>query len=366
MKIGIPTEIKNHEYRVGMMPVGVQELINAGHDVYVQNGAGLGVNATNNMYIEAGASILDSAKEIFNKCDMIIKVKEPQPVETAMLRENQILFTYLHLAPDPVQAEGLIKSKCIAIAYETITSPSGGLPCLAPMSEVAGRMAPIVGAQSLFKHRGGNGVLMTGAPGVLPANVLVIGGGVAGFNAARVAAGMGSDITILERNPERIRYLDNYFEGHAKVLFSSSAIIDQLLPETDLVIGAVLVAGAAAPKLVTKAHLKTMKKGAVIVDIAIDQGGCTETSKATTHHEPTYIVDDIVHYCVANMPGAVASTSTAALNAAILPYALNIANKGWEMALNDDPHLKNGLNVANGHITNKPVAEALGKEFRAI
>lgn len=366
MKIGIPTEIKNHEYRVGMMPVGVQELTNAGHEVYVQTGAGLGVNATDDMYVDAGARILNDAKDVFDKSEMIIKVKEPQPVETVMLKPNQILFTYLHLAPDPLQAKGLMDSQCIAIAYETITNASGGLPCLAPMSEVAGRMAPIVGAQSLFKHRGGNGVLLTGAPGVMPANVLVLGGGVAGFNAARIAVGMGSDVTILERNPDRIRYLDNYFEGKAKVLFSSSAIIDELLPQTDLVIGAVLVAGAAAPKLVRKEHLKTMKKGAVIVDIAIDQGGCTETSKATTHHEPTYIVDDVVHYCVANMPGAVASTSTQALNAAVLPYALSIANKGWEKALNDDPHLKNGLNVANGHITNKPVAEALGLKFQSI
>lgn len=361
MKIGIPKEIKNHEYRVGLKPEFVRELVQAGHSVVVQTKAGEGVGESDAAYIAAGATIAPDAASVFTTCDMIIKVKEPQPVETAMLREGQILFTYLHLAPDPIQAEGLMKSKCVAIAYETITSPMGGLPCLAPMSEVAGRMGPIVGANALFKHAGGLGKLVTGVPGVDAANVLVLGGGVSGYNAARVAVGMGADVTILEKNPNRVRWLDDVFKGTARVLFSSTAAIEEALPKADMVIGAVLIPGAAAPRLIKRDHLKIMKQGSVIVDIAIDQGGCAETSHATTHTDPTYLVDGIVHYCVANMPGAVPVTSTQALNAAVIPYALAIANKGWEQALKDDPHLAGGLNVAFGEIKNKAVRVALGK-----
>lgn len=361
MKIGVPKEIKTHEYRVGLKPEFVRELTGKGHEVLVQTQAGAGVNASDKDYEAAGAKIAPDAKSVFDAADMIVKVKEPQPSETAMLRENQILFTYLHLAPDPVQAEGLIKSGCVAIAYETITSPSGGLPALAPMSEVAGRMGPIVGANALFKHAGGLGILATGVPGVAEGEVLVLGGGVSGYNAARVAAGLGAHVTILERNPDRIRWLDNIFEGHVRVLFSSDAAIEALLPKADMVIGAVLIPGAAAPRLIKKAHLSQMKKGSVIVDIAIDQGGCAETSRPTTHTDPTYVVDGVIHYCVANMPGAVPVTSTQALNAAIMPYATALAKKGWQQALREDPHLAQGLNVAHGQITNAPVADALGK-----
>lgn len=366
MKIGIPKEIKNHEYRVGMKPEFVRELTRAGHDVLVQMQAGAGVNESDDAYAAAGAKIAPDAASVFAQSEMIIKVKEPQPSETAMLREGQILFTYLHLAPDPVQAEGLIQSKCTAIAYETITSPFGGLPCLAPMSEVAGRMAPIVGSNALFKHAGGLGRLATGVPGVAEANVLVLGGGVSGYNAARVAAGMGANVTILEKNPVKVRQLDDLFQGRVRVLFSSQTAVEEQLANVDMLIGAVLVPGAAAPKLVSKAHLKLMKPGSVIVDIAIDQGGCVETARATTHQDPTYVVDDVVHYCVANMPGAVPVTSTQALNAAVIPYALAIANKGWQQALRDDPHLANGLNVSNGHITNEHVGLALGKPHQAL
>jgi alanine dehydrogenase len=366
MKIGIPKEIKNHEYRVGLMPAFVRELVQAGHSVMVQTKAGHGVGQGDDAYEAAGATIAPDAATVFAQNDMIIKVKEPQPSETAMLREGQILFTYLHLAPDPVQAEGLVQSKCVAIAYETITSPFGGLPCLAPMSEVAGRMGPLVGANALFKHAGGRGKLATGVPGVDMANILVLGGGVSGYNAARVAIGLGASVTILEKNPQKVRELDNLFEGRARVLFSSRATIEEHLPSTDMVIGAVLIPGAAAPKLISKEQLKLMKPGSVIVDIAIDQGGCVETARATTHQEPTYIVDDIVHYCVANMPGAVPVTSTQALNAATLPYALAIANKGWKKALSDDLHLANGLNVSHGHITNEAVATALGRDHQSL
>lgn len=363
MKIGIPKEIKTHEYRVGMKPEFVREFVAHGHKVEVETGAGAGVGASDDEYIRAGATIAPDAKTVFAGNDMIIKVKEPQPSETAMLREGQVLFTYLHLAPDPAQAEGLIQSGCIAIAYETITGSTGGLPCLAPMSEVAGRMGPIVGANTLFKHHGGRGVLTTGVPGVTEGRVLVIGGGVSGFNAARVAVGMGSRVTILEKNPDRVRWLDNYFQGAARVLFSSTAALEDSLAKVDMVIGAVLIPGAAAPKLIKRAHLSAMKPGSVIVDIAIDQGGCAETSRATTHTDPTYEVDGVVHYCVANMPGAVPVSSTQALNAAVIPYALSLADKGWKKALGDDPHLANGLNVAQGRITNAPVAEALGLTY---
>ena len=366
MLIGTPREIKNHEYRVGLTPAGVRELVAHGHQVMIQAGAGVGIGLSDEVYRAAGAEIVATAQEIFKRAEMIIKVKEPQPGECAMLREGQILFTYLHLAPDPEQTKALVASKCVAIAYETVTDARGGLPLLAPMSEVAGRMSIQAGAHALEKAQGGNGVLMGGVPGVAPAEVVVIGGGVVGYNAARVAVGMGANVTILDRSLPRLAWLDTVFDGRLKTLYSTADALEKSVSEADLVIGAVLVPGAAAPKLVTRAMLKLMKPGAVIVDVAIDQGGCFETSKATTHQAPTYTVDGIVHYCVANMPGGVARTSTFALTNATLPYALALADKGYKKALLDDAHLREGLNVHHGKITYKAVADALGYEYMPV
>jgi alanine dehydrogenase len=363
MLIGTPSEIKNHEYRVGLTPAGVRELCAHGHTVMIQADAGIGIGLSNEAYRIAGAEIVASTEEIFRRADMIIKVKEPQPTECKMLREGQILFTYLHLAPDPEQTRALVASRCVAIAYETVTDAKGGLPLLAPMSEVAGRMSIQAGAHALEKAQGGNGVLMGGVPGVAPAEVTVIGGGVVGYNAARVAVGMGANVTILDRSLPRLAWLDTVFDGRLKTLYSTADALEKCVGEADLVIGAVLVPGAAAPKLVTRAMLKLMKPGAVIVDVAIDQGGCFETSKPTTHQSPTYTVDGIVHYCVANMPGGVARTSTFALTNATLPYALALADKGYKKALAEDAHLREGLNVHFGKITYRAVADALKYDF---
>ena len=359
MIVGTLREIKNHEYRVGLTPESVHELTAHGHRVLVESGAGEGIGAHDALYEGAGAEILADAVEIFAVADMIVKVKEPQPEERAILRPGQILYTYLHLAPDPDQARDLLASGAIGIAYETVTDANGGLPLLKPMSQVAGRMAIQAGATALEKAHGGRGVLLGGVPGVLPAKVAVIGGGVVGFNAAQMAAGLGADVTILDRSPEVLERLGIYFEARAKTRFSNRANLADCVADADLVIGAVLIPGAAAPKLVTAQMLKTMKKGAVLVDVAIDQGGCFETSHPTTHDDPTYIVDGIVHYCVANMPGAVARTSTYALNNVTLPHALRIADLGWKDAMRGDRHLLAGLNIWNGHVTYQAVAEAL-------
>lgn len=363
MIIGVPKEIKNHEYRVGMVPGSVRELTNHGHQVFVQQDAGLGIGFSDQDYINVGASILTNAAEIFARAEMIVKVKEPQAAERAMLREGQILFTYLHLAPDLAQTEDLIKSKAICIAYETVTDNQGGLPLLAPMSEVAGRMSIQAGAQALEKSNAGRGMLLGGVPGVAPAKVVIIGGGMVGNNAAQMAVGMGAEVVILDRNVNVLRRLDAQFGNKIKTVYSTTEALEEHVLEADLVIGGVLVAGAAAPKLVTAEHIKNMKPGSAIVDVAIDQGGCIATSKATTHADPTFIVDDVVHYCVANMPGAVPLTSTFALNNATLPFIINLANKGYKEALLSDPHFLNGLNVINGQITCASVAQNLGFEF---
>ena len=360
MLIGVPKEIKNHEYRVGLTPVSVREITTHGHKVIVETGAGDGIGCSDADYIAAGAEIIGTASEIFATAEMVVKVKEPQKVEYEQLRDGQLLFTYLHLAPDPDQTAGLVKSGVTAIAYETVTDRNGGLPLLAPMSEVAGRMAPQVGAAALQKANGGRGMLLGGVPGVAPAKVVVIGGGVVGTNAARIAAGMGADVTILDRNIKRLTYLDDLFGPRIKTQYATIDDTEALVYEADMVVGAVLIPGAAAPKLIHRDQLSKMKPGSVIVDVAIDQGGCFETSKATTHADPTYIVDDVVHYCVANMPGAVARTSTFALNNATLPFTLALADKGWKKACQDDPHLAAGLNVHAGQITYKAVADALG------
>lgn len=365
MRVGTPTEIKNHEYRVGLTPESVRELSAHGHDVLVQSGAGLGIGADDGEFVAAGATIVETAAEIFEKCDMVVKVKEPQAVERAMLREGQILFTYLHLAPDPEQTADLVKSKATCIAYETVTG-TGGLPLLKPMSQVAGRMSIQAGATALEKAHGGRGILLGGVPGVAPGKVTVIGGGVVGFNAAQMAAGLGADVTILDRNPDVLESLGHYFEARAKTRFSNKANLAECVADADLVIGAVLIPGAEAPKLVSREMLSTMRPGSVLVDVAIDQGGCFETSKATTHQDPTYVVDDIVHYCVANMPGAVSRTSTYALNNVTLPHALQIANKGWEAALREDADLAEGLNVWNGHVTYEAVADDLGYDYMPV
>jgi alanine dehydrogenase len=359
MLIGLPKEIKNHEYRVGLTPVSVRELVANGHQVVMQTGAGLGIGEDDDSYQRAGASIADTAEQVFADADMIVKVKEPQPNECKMLRSGQVLFTYLHLAPDPTQTRLLQESDSVAIAYETVTDQHGGLPLLAPMSEVAGRMSIQAGAACLEKSHGGSGKLLGGVPGVAPANVLVIGGGVVGTNAIQMAAGMGAKVTVLDRSIARLRELDAQFGGRISTVYSTQSALEQQVANADLVIGAVLIPGAAAPKLVTRDMLKTMRKGSVLVDVAIDQGGCFETSKATTHQDPTYIVDDIVHYCVANMPGAVANTSAHALNHATLPFTLALANLGYQEALQRDANLLQGLNVHHGAITNKPVADAL-------
>lgn len=363
MLIGVPKEIKNHEYRVGLTPAGVRELVAHGHKVLVQTQAGLAIGFTDEQYIQSGASIASSAEDVFARAEMVVKVKEPQPVECRLLRPGQILFTYLHLAPDPEQTKLLTESGAVAIAYETVTDERGGLPLLAPMSEVAGRMAIQAGAHALEKAQGGRGVLLGGVPGVAPARVVVIGGGVVGLNAARMAAGLGADVTILDKSLPRLKEIDMVFGGRIKTLVSNTANIDESIREADMVVGAVLIPGAAAPKLVTRAMLGNMKPGAVLVDVAIDQGGCFETSRATTHQDPIYVVDGIVHYCVANMPGGVARTSTQALNNATLPFTLELADKGWRQALLDNAHLRNGLNVCHGKITYKAVADDLGYPY---
>ncbi len=360
MKIGCPKEIKPQEFRVGMTPNAALEAVKHGHDVLIETGAGVGAGFTDADYTAAGATIIATAAEVFAQADMIVKVKEPQAGERKMLREGQVLFTYLHLAPDPDQTRDLMASGCTAIAYETVTDRTGGLPLLAPMSEVAGRLAPQVGAWTLQKANGGRGVLMGGVPGVGPARVLVIGGGVVGTHAAKIAAGMGADVTVLDRSLPRLRYLDDVFGGQFKTGYSSAGLLAELLPQADMVVGAVLIPGAAAPKLITRAQLSDMKPGAVLVDVAIDQGGCFETSKATTHQDPIYEVDGIMHYCVANMPGAVARTSTLALGNATMPFLLALADKGWKQACADDPHLLAGLNVHAGQLTYAAVGAALG------
>ena len=360
MIIGVPREIKTQEHRVGLVPASVREFTAHGHKVLVESGAGAGINFTDEDYQAAGAEIVGSAADIFAAADMIIKVKEPQESECAMLRAGQVLFTYLHLAADPAQARGLMDSGCVAIAYETVTGPGGrGLPLLAPMSEIAGRLSIQVGGAWLLKHLGGRGRLIGGAPGVEPANVVVLGGGVSGFHAAEMAAGLQANVVILEKDGGRIRELDSHFGTAARVIQSSRDSIERYVLDADLVIGAVLIPGAAAPKLVSREMVAAMRPGAVMVDIAIDQGGCFETSHATTHNDPVYTVDEVIHYCVANMPGAVPMTSAQALNNAVLPYALHIADKGWHDALAADPNLRNGLNVLEGRITHQGVADSL-------
>jgi alanine dehydrogenase len=360
MKIGCPKEIKPQEFRVGMTPDAAREAVAHGHKVMVETGAGVGAGFTDADYTAAGAQILGTADEVFAQADMIVKVKEPQAVERKRLREGQVLFTYLHLAPDPEQTKDLLKSGATCIAYETVTDARGGLPLLAPMSEVAGRLAPQVGAWTLQKANGGRGVLLGGVPGVAPANVVIIGGGVVGTAAARVAVGMGARVTVLDRSVPRLSYLDDIFHGKLVTQYSSAGALAELARTADMVIGAVLIPGAAAPKLISKAQLKDMKPGAVLVDVAIDQGGCFETSRATTHQDPIYEVDGILHYCVANMPGAVARTSTQALGNATLPFMLALANKGWKKACAEDKHLLNGLNVHAGKLTYEAVGVALG------
>ncbi len=365
MRIGVPKEIKNHEYRVGLTPASVAELVAAGHEAFVETHAGNGIDCPDAAYKKAGATILPDAAAVFKASDMIVKVKEPQPQEIALLEARHILFTYLHLAADKPQAEGLMRSGATCIAYETVTSRTGALPLLKPMSEVAGRMSIQVGAHYLEKEQGGRGVLLGGVPGVAPARVAILGGGVAGINAAQMAVGMRADVTIYDINNERLAELDMFFGSQIKTAYASRSAIANAVEKAELVIGAVLVPGAAAPKLVTREMLKTMKRGSVLVDIAIDQGGCFETSHATTHDDPVYEVEGVIHYCVANMPGAVSRTSAFALNNATLPFALKIANLGAEKAMKADPHLANGLNVSGGKIRHQAVAEALDLPFNA-
>lgn len=360
MLIGVPKEIKNHEYRVGLVPGNVRQLVVHGHQVMVQKDAGTAIGLSDDLYVAAGATIIDSAEEIFAKADMIVKVKEPQPQECRMLRPGQVLFTYLHLAPDPEQTKLLQESGAICIAYETVTDRFGGLPLLAPMSEVAGRMSIQAGAHCLEKSYGGIGILLGGVPGTAPAKVAIIGGGVVGTNAARMAMGLEAHVTVLDKSLERLRQLDQQFGRRLNTVYANVETIEQAVLEADLVIGAVLVPGAEAPKVVSRELVSRMKKGAVLVDVAIDQGGCFETSHPTTHAEPTYVVDGVIHYCVANMPGAVARTSTFALNNATAPFVLALADKGWVQALKDDVHLRNGLNVAKGQLTYPGIAH-LGK-----
>ncbi|MFT4888234.1 MAG: alanine dehydrogenase [Pseudohongiellaceae bacterium] len=363
MLIGVPKEIKNHEYRVGLTPAVVRELKANGHSIIVENDCGTAIGLENDQYVTAGAEVVNSAAEVFARADMVVKVKEPQPAECKMLRQGQILFTYLHLAPDPEQTRLLVDSGATCIAYETVTDANNGLPLLAPMSEVAGRMSIQEAAVCLEKSKQGSGVLLGGVPGVEPANVVVIGGGVVGLNAARMAVGLGANVTILDRSIARLKQIDETFDGRIKTLFSTTEAIENQIKTADAVIGAVLIPGAAAPKLVTREMLSLMKKGSVLVDVAIDQGGCFETSRATTHADPTYIVDGIIHYCVANMPGGVARTSTFALNNATMPFVLTLAKKGLKTALMDDVNLRNGLNVHNGMVTIEAVAEALGYNY---
>lgn len=363
MLVGVPKEIKNHEYRVGLTPAAVKEFVAHGHQVMVETNAGTAIGFTDELYQNAGATIVNSAEQIFAEAEMIIKVKEPQPSECKQLRKGQTLYTYLHLAPDPEQTELLIASGATCIAYETVTDRNGGLPLLAPMSEVAGRMSVQAGAHYLEKAHGGSGTLLGGVPGVAPGKVLIIGGGVVGTQAAKMALGLGADVTILDRSLPRLRQLDDIFNGQVKTVYSTVDAIEHYSANADLVIGAVLIPGAAAPKLLNREHIKNMKPGSVLVDVAIDQGGCFETSKATTHQDPVYIIDDVVHYCVANMPGGVARTSTMALNNATLPFGLALANKGPKRAMLEDIHLLNGLNVHEGKVTYQAVVEALGEKL---
>jgi len=360
MRIGVPREIKNHEYRVGLTPASVRELARRGHQLIVQQDAGTAIGLSDDAYRGAGAEVLATPGEVFARAELVVKVKEPQPQECELLRPGQAIFTYLHLAPDPGQAALLRASGATAIAYETVTDAAGGLPLLVPMSEVAGRMAIQAGAAHLEKSKGGSGVLLGGVPGVSPGRVTILGGGVVGYNAALTAVGIGAQVTVINRSLERLRWLDSRFAGRVRTLYSTSEAIEAALGESDLIVGAVLIPGAATPRLVSRAQLKLIRPGSVLVDVSIDQGGCFETSRPTTHADPTYVVDGVVHYCVANMPGAVARTSTFALNNATLPFVLALADKGIRQALLDDPHLLAGLNVHAGEITCPPVAEALG------
>jgi alanine dehydrogenase len=363
MQVGVPKEIKSQEYRVGLTPGAVREYVHAGHTVLVETGAGDGINADDDVYRRAGAEIVADAAEVFSRAQMIVKVKEPQKREWERLKPGKILFTYLHLAPDPRQTKGLVESGCAAVAYETVTDARGGLPLLAPMSEVAGRLAIEAAGQSLKRFNGGRGLLMGGVPGVQAARVVVLGGGVVGTHAARMAAGLGAEVTVLDKSLPRLRELDELFEGRVRTRFSGIETIEEEVFSADVVIGAVLVPGASAPKLVNRAMLKRMKRGAVVVDVAIDQGGCFETSRPTTHADPVYAVDGVIHYCVANMPGSVPLTSSLALNNATLPFGLALASKGLKAVL-DDPHLRNGLNVLRGQITHPAVATSLGLPFK--
>ncbi len=363
MLIGVPKEIKNNEFRVGMVPASVRELVGHGHQVMVEHHAGIGIDFTDDDYSQAGAEIVELAVEIFARAEMIVKVKEPQAVERAMLRQDQILFTYLHLAPDLPQTEDLIKSKAVCIAYETVTANNGSLPLLAPMSEVAGRMSIQAGAQCLEKSMGGRGMLLGGVPGVEPAKVTIIGGGVVGSNAAQMAIGMGARVVVLDRSIDVLRHLNHQFGSQLETVYSTVDALERHVLEADLVIGGVLIPGASAPKLVTRQMISRMKPGAALVDVAIDQGGCFETSHATTHAEPTFIVDDIIHYCVANMPGAVARTSTFALNNVTLPFIVKLADQGYKKALLNDAHFLNGLNVIHGKVTCESVAMALDFDY---
>ncbi|MFO0285141.1 MAG: alanine dehydrogenase [Brevundimonas sp.] len=362
MRVGVPKEIKTNEHRVGLTPTAVREYVAHGHQVTVEAGAGLGAGFTDEAYVKAGARLSPDAATVFAGADLIVKVKEPQPTEWVRLREGQILFTYLHLAPDPEQTKGLMASGCAAVAYETVTDARGGLPLLAPMSEVAGRIAVFSAAETLLKHNGGMGLLFCGVPGVAPARVLVLGGGVVGMNSARMAMGLGAEVVVLERSIPRMREIDELTGGRGITRYSSIGAIEEELLKADVVIGAVLVPGAEAPKLIKREHLKQMKPGSVLVDVAIDQGGCFETSHATTHEDPTYVVDGVVHYCVANMPGAAPRTSSEALNNATLPFGLALADHGLN-ALKRDPHLARGLNVLKGQITYPAVAQALGLDW---
>jgi alanine dehydrogenase len=360
MLIGVPKEIKNHEYRVGLTPASVRELLHHGHSVQVQSGAGAGIGASDAGYRAAGATIAAEAAEVYAQAEMIVKVKEPQAGERAMLRPGQVLFTYLHLAPDPEQCRDLVAGGAVCIAYETVTDRSGGLPLLAPMSEVAGRLAVQAGAYCLERAHGGMGVLLGGVAGVPPARILILGAGVVGSNAAQIAVGTGAQVVVMDRSVDALRRIDRLLGARAMTVFSNRDNVEREVLAADLVIGGVLIPGAAAPKLITRAMLPKMKPGSVIVDVAIDQGGCVETARPTTHAEPTYVVDNVVHYCVANMPGGVPRTSTYALNNATLPFVLALADKGWQQALRDDPHLLAGLNVCAGKVTCAEVAEALG------
>lgn len=364
MKIGVPKEVKSEEYRVGLTPASAQELALHGHVVMVETNAGSGIGFTDDDYAATGAIIAKSAKEVYEFAEMIVKVKEPQQSEYNLLHEQQILFTYLHLAPDPTQAQALIDSKCVAIAYETVTGPHG-LPLLTPMSQVAGRFSIQAGARCLEKSAGGSGILLSGVPGVSAGKVTVIGGGVVGTNAIGIAMGIEAQVTVIDKSLKRLQELDFQFGGRLNTVFATAASIEEYVIDSDLVVGAVLIPGKAAPKLVTQAMLEKMRPGSVVVDVAIDQGGCFETSRPTTHSQPTYRVNDVVHYCVANMPGAVPRTSTLALNNATLPFVIDLANKGYKKAMRDDPHLLMGLNVHSGFITHEGVAADLGFAYQA-